>query len=126
MATIYLTEITEIGPEVPEFIEVGYLILFQAGAPPELAEMSVLHEPESPRDDPPETGDILAIGDKELRITAVGERAWNNVRELGHVVFKFNGLDETELPGEIYVEETDGLGELVQPGARLEIKEAAS
>lgn len=126
MATIYLTEITEIGPEVPEFIEVGYLILFQAGAPPELAEMSVLHEPESPRDDPPETGDILAIGDKELRITAVGERAWNNVRELGHVVFKFNGLDETELPGEIYVEETDALSELVQPGARLEIKEATS
>jgi PTS system glucitol/sorbitol-specific IIA component len=126
MATIYLTEITELGPEVPEFLEGGYLILFQAGAPPELAEMSVLHEPESPRDDPPETGDILAIGDKELRITAVGERAWNNVRELGHVVFKFNGLDETELPGEIYVEETDGLGELVQPGARLEIKEAAS
>ncbi len=126
MATIYLTEITEIGPEVPEFIEVGYLILFQAGAPPELAEMSVLHEPESPRDAPPETGDILAIGAKELRITAVGERAWNNVRELGHVVFKFNGLDETELPGEIYVEETDALSELVQPGARLEIKEATS
>jgi glucitol/sorbitol PTS system EIIA component len=126
VTTIYLTEITEIGPEVPEFIEGGYLILFQAGAPPELAEMSVLHEPEPPRDEPPEAGDILAIGDKELRITAVGEKAWNNVRELGHVVFKFNGLDETELPGEIYVEETDGLSELVQPGARLEIKEATS
>ena len=126
MAAIYLTEITELGPEVPEFLEGGYLILFQAGAPPELAEMSVLHEPESPRDEPPEAGDILAIGDRELRITAIGEKAWNNVRELGHVVFKFNGLDETELPGEIYVEETDDLSELVQPGARLEIKEATS
>ncbi len=123
MEPIYLTEITELGPEVPEFLEMGLLILFQAGAPPELAEMSILHEPESLREEPPVPGDILAIGDRELRITAVGEKAWKNVHELGHVVLKFNGLEETELPGEIYVEKTDGLAELFRPGARLEIKE---
>ena len=33
---IYLTEVTEIGPEVAEFLEAGLLILFEAGAPPEL------------------------------------------------------------------------------------------
>lgn len=123
MATIYSTEITEIGPEVPEFLETGLLILFKTGAPPELAEMAVLHEPGSPREEPPVIGDVLAIGDREFRITAVGEKAWNNVLELGHVVFKFNGLGETELPGEIYVEETDDLNELVQPGTKLEIRE---
>jgi PTS system glucitol/sorbitol-specific IIA component len=124
--TIYLTEITELGPEVPEFLETGLLILFKAGAPPELAEMSALHEPSSFREEPPKTGDLLTIGDRELRITAVGDKAWKNVRELGHVVLKFNGQDETELPGEIYVEETDGLSELFRPGARMEIKGASS
>lgn len=126
METIYLTEITELGPEVPEFLETGLLILFKAGAPPELAEMSALHEPESLREEPPAVGDILAIGNQELRITAVGEKAWKNVRELGHVVLKFNGQDQTELPGEIYVEETDGLSKLFQPGARMEIKAVSS
>jgi PTS system glucitol/sorbitol-specific IIA component len=124
VGTIYLTEFTEIGPEVPEFLEMGLLILFKAGAPPELAEMSAMHEPETFQDEPPRAGDTLILGQRELRITAVGEKAWKNVRELGHVVLKFNGEDETELPGEIYVEEIDGLAELVRPGARLEIKAA--
>ena len=124
MQTIYLTEFTEIGPEVPEFLEMGLLILFKAGAPPELAEMSVLHEPEEFREEPPRAGDTIVLGSRELRITAVGERAWKNVRELGHVVLKFNGESQTELPGEIYVEEAGDLGGLVRPGERLHIKSA--
>jgi len=126
LSTIYSTRITELGPEVPEFLEAGLVILFKTGAPPELAEMSVLHEPGDPREEPPKPGDILALGDRELRITAVGEKAWKNVLELGHVVLKFNGLGEAELPGEIYVEETDGLEELMRPGAKLEIREAST
>ncbi len=124
METIYLTEFTELGPEVPEFLDMGLLVLFKAGAPPELAEMSAMHEPESFREEPPRAGDMLIIGSRELRITAIGEKAWKNVRELGHVVLKFNGQDQTELPGEIYVEETDRLSELIRPGARLEIRAA--
>ena len=124
MEPIYLTEVTEIGPEVAEFLEEGLLILFQAGAPPELAEMSVLHEPTSRREDPPEAGDVVAFGDRELRITAVGEKAWKNIQDLGHAVFKFNGAEEVELPGEIYLEQTDleSLKEAIQPGLRLEIR----
>jgi glucitol/sorbitol PTS system EIIA component len=122
---IYLTEVTEIGPEVAEFLEAGLLILFQAGAPPELAEIAVLHEPISrAREDPPEAGDLLAIGTREFRITAVGSKAWQNVQELGHAVFKFSGSREAELPGEIHLEEqgAEDLGELVRPGVRVEIK----
>ncbi len=125
METIYRTKLTELGPEVPEFLDMGLLILFKAGAPPELAEMSAMHEPESFREEPPKVGDILVIGDRDLRITAVGAKAWKNVRDLGHVVFKFNGGDETEAPGEIYIEETEGLSELFRPGARLEIRTGA-
>ena len=85
---IYLTEVTEIGPEVAEFLEAGLLILFEAGAPPELAEIAVLHEPISgPREDPPKAGDILIIRSREFRITAIGYKAWQNIQDLGHAVF---------------------------------------
>lgn len=124
MQTIYLTEVTEIGPEVPDFLGEGLMILFEDGAPPELAEISVLHKPTSRREEPPEPDDILAIGAHEFRITAIGEKAWKNVMELGHACFKFNGLDEAELPGEICVEESGGvdLGDIIEPGVRIEIK----
>jgi PTS system glucitol/sorbitol-specific IIA component len=126
--SIYLTEVTEIGPEVAEFLEAGLLILFEAGAPPELAEIAVLHQPISgPRVDPPEAGDILVIGSREFRITAIGYKAWQNIQDLGHAVFKFSGLEEAELPGEIYLEArgVEDLDDLVQPGARVEIRTGA-
>ena len=123
---IYLTEVTELGPEVAEFLEAGLLILFQAGAPPELAEIAVLHEPVSKREAPPEPGDVLAIGPLEFRITAVGSKAWQNVQDLGHAVFKFDGSHEVELPGQINVEAQGAelLGQELRPGVRLEIKAA--
>jgi PTS system glucitol/sorbitol-specific IIA component len=124
MEPIYLTEVKEIGPEVAEFLEAGLLILFQTGAPPELAEIAVLHDPTSLREDPPAPGDVLEIEDQQFRITAVGYKAWQNVRELGHAVFKFDGSHEAELPGQIHLEGpgAEKLGEVVQPGARLEIR----
>ena len=124
---IYRTEIKEIGPEVPEFLDMGLLITFAVGAPPELAEMSVLHEPSHRRDTAPEPGDVLAIGPLEFRITAIGEKAWKNVMDLGHAVFAFNGATEVELPGQIYVEPQGAelLSQEIRPGARLEIRTGA-
>jgi glucitol/sorbitol PTS system EIIA component len=125
---IYLTEVTEIGPEVAEFLEAGLLILFEAGAPPELAEIAVLHKPISgPRENPPEAGDILAIGSREFRITAVGYKAWQNIQDLGHAVFKFSGSEVAELPGEIHLEAggVEVLDEIVRPGTSVEIRSGA-
>lgn len=124
MGIVYSTRITELGVEAEEFIGSGLVILFAQGAPPELAEISALHEPTERRDEPPEPGDALVIGEREFRITAIGERAWKNMLELGHAVFKFNGRDEVELPGEIYLEETEpgDLAGLIKPGAPLEIR----
>lgn len=127
MGSIYLTEVTKIGPQVAEFLEeASTLVMFEEGAPPELAEISVLHERSERRDEPPAVGDVLAIGSKEFRITAVGEKAWKNMLELGHASFKFNGAEEVELPGEICLEEqgSEDLIELVRPGTRVEIRAA--
>lgn len=124
MEPIYRTEVKEIGPEVVEFLEAGILILFETGAPPELAEIAVLHDPTTRREEAPEPGDVLEIEDQEFRITAIGYKAWQNVQELGHAVFKFDGSAEAELPGQIHVQGqgTERLGEVVRPGARLEIR----
>ena len=127
MEPIYRTEIKEIGPEVEAFLEEGYLILFEVGAPPELAEMSVLHDCSHMREEPPVAGDVLAIGDREFGITAVGEKSWKNIKDLGHAVFVFNGAKEVEMPGQICLEEggAGGLSEVVRLGARLEMRASA-
>lgn len=125
MDTIYATTLGEIGGEAGEFLSEGMLILFADGAPPELAEVSVAHSPSTTREAPPAAGDILAVGDVELRITAVGHKAWENMLALGHATFRFNGAAETELPGEICVEELggDAIAARIRPGARLELRE---
>lgn len=127
MGSIYLTEVTNIGPEVEELLEeAGTLVLFEEGAPPELAEISILHEHSEKREEPPEVGDIMVIDSREFRITAVGDSAWKNMLKLGHASFKFNGAKEVELPGEICVEESgsEDIGESIRPGVRLEIRSA--
>lgn len=127
MDYIYRTEITEVGPDVEEMLDAaGSLITFENGAPPELAEISVLHEHTDQREDPPVPGDTLAIGPREFEITAVGGVAWKNMLELGHAAFKFNGAEEANLPGEICLEEQDveTVKKMIEPGVSLEIRAA--
>ena len=127
MSSIYLTEITRIGPEVEGLLEEAEtLILFEEGAPPELAEMSVLHEHSEKREEPPEAGDVVVLDGREFEITAVGDSAWKNMLQIGHASFKFNGAREVELPGEICVEGPGpgDVGESLRPGVRLEIRSA--
>ncbi len=108
--TIHLkTRITAIGPEVADLAEGGVVILFADGSPPELAEVSVMHAvEEGPGEAAPPVGTPIAIGAVAARITAVGPRAWEKVRDIGHVVLAFTGADETDRPGEICATEVDG------------------
>ncbi|MGB3682802.1 MAG: PTS glucitol/sorbitol transporter subunit IIA [Rubrobacteraceae bacterium] len=125
MEYIYRTEITEIGPDVEEFLDgAGLMITFEDGAPPELAEISVMHKHTEQREEPPVVGDILAIGALEFEITAVGGTAWKNMLDLGHAAFKFNGAKEAGLPGEICLKEQglEGVKEAIGPGVSLEIR----
>ncbi len=127
MEYIYRTEITEIGPEVEEFLDTaGIMITFEDGAPPELAEISVLHRHTEWREEPPVAGDTVVIGSREFGITAVGGIAWKNMMELGHAVFKFNGAAEAGLPGEICLEEqqAEDVKKIIGPGVPLEIRAA--
>ena len=102
----YHMRVVEIGPLVEEFVHAGILVFFQVGAPPELAEFSILHEPSDSFTDV-EPGDIVAIDGNRFRVTAVGEVANKNIRDLGHLIMKANGRSEPELPGDVCVEEKD-------------------
>lgn len=100
----YEMRVLEIGPLVSEFIEAGILVFFKVGAPPELAEFSILHEPSDYFSDV-QPGDYIVIGDHSYYVTAVGEIANKNIRELGHLVMKCNGMTTAQLPGDVCVEE---------------------
>lgn len=122
---LYLkTKITQVGPEVAELAESGVLILFADGAPPELAEVSVLHLADAgPSESAPAIGASIKIGDLSANVTAIGEKAWAKVREIGHVVITFNGSQTAERPGEICASEIDGaaLAAAAQSGAMIVI-----
>ncbi len=123
MNTLYSTMIRDVGIEAPDLLEQGVLILFALGAPPELAEVSILHEADRAAAAPPVAGDALRIGGEQFRITAVGDTAWQKVSELGHVVFSFNGAATAERPGEICVETVDAerLRPLLRSGLTIEV-----
>lgn len=103
------TRITAIGPEVADLAEGGVLILFADGSPPELAEVSVMHiVEEGPEVSAPAVGARITIGSLNAEITAVGDSAWQKVREIGHVVISFTGEQSTDRPGEICATEIVG------------------
>ena len=101
----YRSTVTQVGPMVTEFLGSGMLILFAEGAPAELHDFCLLHRPDvtvggvSP-------GDVLRLDDHELEIIAVGDRADENLRTLGHISVKFIEGGEAPLPGDVCVRVT--------------------
>ncbi|MBO9100611.1 MULTISPECIES: PTS glucitol/sorbitol transporter subunit IIA [unclassified Rhizobium] len=102
MALHLKTQITAVGPDVADLADGGVLILFADGAPPELAEVSVLHLPDvGPTEQEPSVGSSIRVGSASSRITAMGPIAWNKVLEIGHVVINFNDATTVDSPGAI-------------------------
>lgn len=114
---LYEIEVTAIGPLVCEFTAYGIWVLFHEQAPVEVAEFALLH-----RATPPQSvltvGQILEIGTERYTIKAVGEVANINLRQLGHLVIKANGLSEPELPGDVCIESRP----LPEPSVGLRIR----
>jgi PTS system glucitol/sorbitol-specific IIA component len=100
---IYEIRITAIGPLVEEFTEAGVWVFFRDDAPAELAEFALLHHAAPPQE-PIAAGHVIEIDGQRYAVTAVGDVANKNVRDLGHMVLKANGRTEPELPGEVCIE----------------------
>ena len=69
----YQSKIVGLGPDALAFLEdedMNFIIIFNEDAPPELAELSVLHTKAELKEDPA-VGDTLKIGNKEFKVSAV-------------------------------------------------------
>lgn len=100
----YEVKIVKLGEMAEEFLDSGMMIIFNDNAPPELAEISVLHT-RGTLEEEVAVGDHVKIGDMEYRVTAVGWEANKTLKELGHCTFKFSDSDKEGLPGEICLEQ---------------------
>jgi len=96
----YKTVITKLGDLVSEIAGQGMLIVFNADAPPELAELSVLHTAGALERDV-QANDTVLFGNNEYVVTAVGEEASHTLRKMGHCSFGFTGGANAEMPGQI-------------------------
>ena len=95
-----------IGDSVEEFRAARVLVFFNAGAPEELAEFSVLHEATVNLANVA-SGDSLRLGAETFDILAVGEVANQNLANLGHLVVKADGRTDPEMLGDVCVEARD-------------------
>lgn len=99
----YQATITAIGPLVSEFIDHNILVLFGETAPEELAEFSIIHNGNDMQGTLA-VGDLVCLGDAKFEVLAVGEGANDNLKNLGHLILKFNGETEPEMPGDVCLE----------------------
>jgi PTS system glucitol/sorbitol-specific IIA component len=114
----YETTVIAVGEMAAEFAAEGILVFFGKDAPEELHEFAIIHDHKELRA-PVVPGDVIEIGGSPFPVTAVGDVANDNIANLGHLVLKLNGLEQTELPGEVSVAE--GQAPEVGPGTVIRI-----
>lgn len=99
---IYHSKIDLIGEFAQEALADGMLILFKNGAPADLADYCFVHSHDDLKQDL-QVGQTLQLGNHIYHITAVGDVANINFRQLGHITLRFDGSSQAELPGTVHV-----------------------
>jgi len=109
----YESTVLRSGGEAGIMIEGGVAILYADPIPDALADVSVVHTPSSGPEREIRVGDVFVLGEYQVELTAVGERADENLRTLGHIVVYVNPEDGASLlPGAVH-----GRGTLGVPAA---------
>ena len=119
MAEKYAATVTAIGEFASAFIEEGVLVFFATNAPEELQEHAVVHDRVTPQSADVRVGDIVHLDGQSFPVLAVGDVANENLANLGHLVLKFNGLEEPEMQGDVNLPE-QAIPDL-KPGSVLRI-----
>ncbi|WP_294828154.1 PTS glucitol/sorbitol transporter subunit IIA [Gilliamella sp. G0441] len=99
---IYYSKIRQIGDFAKEALADGMLILFNEGAPSDLADYCFIHSHGELRQNL-KIGQCIQLGKHAFQITSVGDVATTNFKELGHITLKFDGNCDAELPGTVHV-----------------------
>lgn len=100
MTIKYQTTVTAVGELASDFAAEGILVFFGENAPEELHDFAILVDHEPPVA-PVEAGDEVELAGERFPVLCVGPVANENLANLGHLVVKFNGLTEPELPGDV-------------------------
>lgn len=98
----YESTVTAIGDMAEELLQQGMMVLFDETAPMELQEISVIHTGGTLVREVI-NGDFMTLGNLAYTITAVGEIANKNLKNIGHVCLKFDARTSPELPGDIHL-----------------------
>jgi PTS system glucitol/sorbitol-specific IIA component len=102
--TVYETKVVDMGAEAEMFQAENMMILFGEEVPEDLANYAyIIHV--NPIDGEIKEGMTLTVADEAYTITAVGNVVNKNLGDLGHITLNFNGAEEAELPGTLYLEE---------------------
>ncbi len=118
----YDTAVTRVGSMVPDFLEKKILIFFGEGAPDELHDICVLHEPDV-RLGGLTVGDIVVLDGHRFPILAVGSVANDNLVNIGHIDLKFNGKTTAPLGGDVCL--PDEAPPMLAAGSRFQIVSGA-
>jgi glucitol/sorbitol PTS system EIIA component len=106
----YESTILRVGAETGELFEGGVLILFAEPVPEALESVSVIHRPAAEPAAEMRQGDLLHLGGETVELAAVGERADENLRTLGHIVVYVTRPDGGGLPpGAVHADGTLGV-----------------
>lgn len=114
------TQVISIGKDA-YFEDYPILVLFNEEAPDELKDICILHRfmvPPAPKTFV--TGAKVYFDKEEYRITKVGNVAFENFSQLGHLSFHFGAADEDILPGSIGLDRSKV--PQVRQGSLIEIK----
>lgn len=113
MTVYYESTVLRSGEEAGLMVEGGVVILYADPIPEALESVSVVHGPARGPDREIRPGDVFAVGEHRVELVAVGERAQENLRTLGHIVVYLNPEEGTQLlPGAVH-----GTGTMAVPAA---------
>lgn len=116
MTVIYQTTIVRIGQSAPDALDDNMLITFSEGAPADIEEFCFIHC-HGELNGELKPGGQLELGETRYVVTAVGDVAGQNLRELGHITLRFDGQPQAEYPGTVHV---DGpVPQAIVPGCTL-------
>jgi len=98
----YKVDVLEIGSNVKDMLQTGLVILFNKSAPNDLKSYCLITQDNEKRGKV-KLGDTLSMDNKTYTVTAIGEKANENLYSLGHVSLCFDGLETAKLPGHIHL-----------------------
>lgn len=116
---IYSTIVKEIGPNAKDFLEEDMMVTFSEDAPPELRPYCFLIDQNALTGEV-EVGDKVFLGEVSYEITAIGEQAIKNLKDLGHMTLNFKGEVDPTMAGTLYLEKKEPVE--VQVGTEIIIK----